>query len=222
MTSPQGTSSRHLVWYASYGSNLNYRDRFMCYISGGKPPGSSTTNPGCRDKKPPLDSRPIELNFELYFAHYFKGWRGAAAFIRGPGNAQDVTLGRMYLITDDQFNDVVLQENGKQVDGTRFVPSFDDLLNQQSSILSSQLYYGRLLRIRVEERAPVLTFTTSKDLLIGPPSEAYIKVIVSGIRETYPAMSDSEICNYLLRADGVRGNLQPETIASWVAGKATE
>jgi hypothetical protein len=31
-------------------------------------------------------------------------------------------LGRMYLITDDQFNHLVLQENGRAVDGTRLVP----------------------------------------------------------------------------------------------------
>jgi hypothetical protein len=28
-------------------------------------------------------------------------------------------LGRIYLITDEQFNDVVLQENAKQPDGKR-------------------------------------------------------------------------------------------------------
>src|ERR1039457_5739089 len=40
-TSPR----RDLVWYASYGSNLAYQERFLCYIKGGTPAGSRKMNP---------------------------------------------------------------------------------------------------------------------------------------------------------------------------------
>ena len=53
-------SDNRLVWYAVYGSNLR-RQRFDCYIAGGRPEGSNTEYPGCRDKTPPKDDRPIAL-----------------------------------------------------------------------------------------------------------------------------------------------------------------
>jgi hypothetical protein len=31
------------IWYASYGSNPSYRNRFLCYIAGGKPAGAKET-----------------------------------------------------------------------------------------------------------------------------------------------------------------------------------
>ena len=74
-----------LVWYASYGSNLCYEGRFMCYISGGKPAGAEKTNPGSRDRTRPLEIKPIRLDWELYFADYSKSWGGAPAFIRNAG-----------------------------------------------------------------------------------------------------------------------------------------
>src|SRR5438046_3062218 len=101
------------IWYVSYGSNLSYEGRFMCYISGGTPAGSHHSNPGCRDMTPPVADKPVAMDFELYFAGYSKNWNGAAAFIRRRPTPS-TTLGRMYLLTDDQFNDVVLQENNKE------------------------------------------------------------------------------------------------------------
>jgi hypothetical protein len=67
MPRDQKESSSKLVWYACYGSNLNY-ERFMCYIQGGLPPGRSERNNGCRCQSPPKDSRTISLKFGLYFA----------------------------------------------------------------------------------------------------------------------------------------------------------
>src|SRR6266478_8214404 len=98
MTTSQRKSAFKRVWYASYGSNLSTA-RFMCYIVGGRPPGSETVNPGCRDKTAPKDNQSLPLDWELYFASYSTWWRGAAAFIRRSTRAT-TTLGRMYLITD--------------------------------------------------------------------------------------------------------------------------
>ena len=43
---------KNLVWYASFGSNINV-DRFLCYIRGGKPALSNDTERGCRDTRSP-------------------------------------------------------------------------------------------------------------------------------------------------------------------------
>jgi len=208
---------RDLVWYASYGSNLAYRNRFLCYINGGTPAGSKKSNSGCRDTTPPLDIKPITLNFELFFAGHFKGWGGAAAFIRHRETDAEA-LGRMYLITDEQFNDVVLQENGQRVDGTRLVPPVEQLAGEKERVLPGLKTYGRLLVVGNEDSYPIFTFTTTeKDAPpIAAPSEPYVKIIASGIKETYPSMEDREIVAYLLHADGVRGRIQPSKLTNWV------
>lgn len=74
----------------------------LCYIKGGTPKGSAKQNEGCRDKSEPTKSRPISLNFELYFAGRFRRWGNSAlAFIRENPKGHP-TLGWMYLITDEQ------------------------------------------------------------------------------------------------------------------------
>ena len=186
----------------------------MCYISGGQPVGAKRINTGCRDKTPPLDSKPILLKFQLYFAGESKSWGGAPAFIRR-GNNKSITLGRMYLIADEQFNDVVLQENDKDVDGVRFVPSFDQLVKGQDFVVPNAGMYDHLCYVGKEGDYPIYTFTGRDDLPIGAPSESYVKVIVSGIKKTYPHMKEPQICEYLSKAEGI-GGIKPEVLARWV------
>lgn len=187
----------------------------MCYISGGTPAGAEKRNPGSRDKTRPLDIKPILLDWELYFADYSKSWGGAPAFIR-KGKPKAVTYGRMYLISDDQFNDVVLQENGKPVDGTRFILPFEQLTKEDEFVLQGNPLYGKVVKIGKKSGYPIFTFTTYHDLKIGAPSEAYIKIIASGIKETYPAMTNAEICAYFMGTDGVRNHVSAEQMAGWV------
>jgi hypothetical protein len=217
MSTNQEHAAVKLVWYASYGSNLK-RKRFMCYIKGGIPPGGAKPNKGCfQDKNDPIEIRQISLNFELYFAGQSGTWgNGGVAFIRGEGG---LTLGRMYLISDEQFNDVVMQENSKEPDGSRFVPAFNQLVSQPQSILPGNPWYGKLLNIGSEGGWPILTFTTARTDLLNPnaPAEQYVKVIASGIKETYPQMSDDDIVSYLYRAAGIRGNIDLAKIRDWVA-----
>jgi len=123
----------------------------------------------------------------------------------------------MYLITDEQFNDVVLQENDKEVDGTRFVPPFQQLTQESEFELPGKRLYGHVLRVGKESNWPVITFTTSrKDMPIGSPSMAYIKIIISGIKETYPAMTNTQICEYLMRTEGIHNRIPTEHIIHWV------
>ena len=205
------------VWYASYGSNLS-SERFLCYILGGTPPGARRRNPGSRDRTPPLESRPVTLNCELYFAGSIASWGGGGvAFIRQRDQGSG-TLGRMYLITEEQFNDVVLQENGKPVDGRRILPPFSQLVSSRHTLLAEAGLYARLVCIDNGPAGAIFTFTTSReDLPLNAPSQAYVRVIAAGLRETYPRMTDAEICRYLLLADGVRDQVAPGILDAWVA-----
>ncbi len=165
----------------------------MCYIKGGRPRGSAKQYLGCRDKRDPIESRPMPLNFELYFAGQSNTWPrreedsdvpGGIAFIR-QNPERGPTLGRIYLITDEQFNDVVLQENDKTPEGNRYVPAFEQLVRQRELPLDDDPLYGKILNIGSEEGHPILTFTTGRHLTLNEPSESYLKEIAAGIGETY-------------------------------------
>src|SRR5574341_764364 len=98
------------IWYASYGSNLS-KDRFYCYIMGGRPQGAEKIYVGCRDKTPPVLEKPVILHHELYFAKSSRTWQnGGVGFVRTEPDTSVQTRGNMYLITKEQFCDVIKQE----------------------------------------------------------------------------------------------------------------
>lgn len=208
-------SSSHLVWYAVYGSNL-LQARFMCYVAGGTPPGSRRANEGCRDKTRPSKVESVVLAGELYFAHRSSRWGGGGiAFMRRSKNSK--TRGRMYLITYEQFNDVVLQENGKSVNGTTILPPFGSVPDGKDIVLE-HLLYGRLILIGEKDESPILTLTaTDTDLKVAAPSEDYLKTIILGLKEAYPKMGIPDILGYLLRADGVCGLVTPTQLDRWIS-----
>jgi hypothetical protein len=211
-------SDNRLVWYAVYGSNM-LKKRFDCYILGGKPDGSKTKYPGCRDKKPPREERQIGLTHALYFAGHSDSWDAAIAFVRH-GSSGARTFGRMFLISYGQFNDVVRQENGRDIPGAVVVPSYDELAYADHWQIDGYRLYGRLIKAGVDAGHPILTLTATQDNFdIGKPSEAYLKTIASGLRETYPSIRESEILDYLNNAEGIRGLIQPDMVAGWIMGR---
>jgi hypothetical protein len=205
----------HLVWYAGYGSNL-LRARFDCYINGGQPNGSTRTYPGCRDTTHPRADRPITLRHEFFFADHSTAWNGAVGFIR-PVASTATTFARMYLISYGQFNDVIRQENGRDVPGDMIVPPYEHLSRGDQWKIAGVRLYGRLIKAGVQDEHPILTFTATRDdFAVGAPSEAYIKMIVSGLEETYPYLRKAEILDYLVRAEGIHGAIPGDMLAAWV------
>ena len=96
-----------LVWYVSYGANMDPA-RLRCYIAGGTPPGGSRANPGCRDGAPPLADRAVRVPGGVYFALESPMWGGGLALYDAdlPGHA----AARAYLVTAGQFADIAAQE----------------------------------------------------------------------------------------------------------------
>jgi hypothetical protein len=211
-------SEDHLVWYAGYGSNL-LRKRFDCYIKGGRPEGSTKTYPGCRDRTDPRADCPLTLRHEFFFADHSTAWNGAVGFIR-PVASNATTHARMYLVTYSQFNDVVRQENGKHVPGDIIVPPYERLSRGEHWEINGVRLYGRLIRTGIQDEHPILTFTATRDdFAVGPPSEAYVKMIVSGLEETYPCMRKSEIRDYLGATVGIRDAIPGDVLAAWILGR---
>ena len=201
------------VWYASYGSNLA-RDRFLCYLQGGRPPGATRTYPGARNPNPPTDDRGLSLPGEMFFAWESPTWGGGIAFY--DATAPGATLARAYLVTDQQFADVAAQEMHRE-------PGEDLDLSTVLSRSRHDLGPGRYESLHLVgelDGHPVLTFTAPDPVLLQrkPPAEAYVAMIARGLSETH-GLDTEEIVDYLADRPGAgprwdRGSLRPLVTAA--------
>jgi hypothetical protein len=184
------------VWYVSYGSNMSAA-RLACYVRGGRPPGGSRVNPGCRDRTLPERDVPVDLPGTLYFAGKSPQWGGGVAFYdhEEPG----FTAARGYLVTYGQLADIAAQEMYRD-------PSDEDPLED---LVANPLVGGRhevgpgryetLVEVGRYDGLPLLTFTSPHG--VGhvehtPPTEAYLDLIRTGLRESR-AWDDEAVTAYL-------------------------
>lgn len=196
------------IWYASYGSNIS-TERFMCYIQGGKPDGATRTYQGCKDQSKPKDQRPFIIPHELYFAKNAEVWNGGGVcFINPERNVQENTLGYMYLITREQFLEVVQQENNTS---EHIDIDFDKVHNQKSSVIKENSWYGNLLCLGEKDDAPIFTFTNEHYLIgeINQPNHHYLKTIIKGLLATHQ-LSQSELEAYFLSKKGIDKTITAE------------
>ena len=189
------------LWYASYGSNLS-RERFMCYIEGGKPKNSSKTEKGCLDKTPPKDDRPHEINHALYFARNSKKWNnGGSCILSIKFDKNKITYGRKFLITVEQFLDIVSQNNG--VDNIEI--DFDDVMKNGSKSINNSLS-GNILYLGDEEGYPIFTFTSHFDETeYVKPDILYLATIGAGVKNTFN-MTSEQVTDYFMGLDGIKQN----------------
>lgn len=203
------TNSKKYVWYASYGSNLN-KERFLSYILGKKATGCDTSEIGCRDKSLPKVDRNIIIPYELYFAKSSPKWsRGGVCFIGDKKRDDYRTLGRMYLITKEQFLDVVSQENNN-IDCSKI--NFNNI-NTNGCDTFRKSWYGKIVNLGIIDGYPVYTFTSYTDFNneLSKPSEEYLKCIINGLKEAYK-LSAEEIAEYLVTKLGIKGNYSTNEI----------
>lgn len=173
------------VWYVAFGSNL-YRPRLLAYLQGTAVPGSPTRHAqrGARDPSPPTADTYQALPYQLYFANHSKRWDGGgAAFVDPHTPAETRTIGRRYLITWGQLEDIFAQENG----ATQTLPLSYDELTRQGTVNGYDGWYDTLLFCgfdgNSEQRVAMATITSSKRHPPNPPSAAYAEVISRGLGE---------------------------------------
>lgn len=221
--------SPQLVWYASYGSNLSL-ERFLKYVEGGKLVGTNRRYLGCCDKTRPRKDRLVTIRHKLFFGCRSGLWNAAMAFVQEAESACH-TYGRMYLITDEQFDQVVRQERGLSPEGPRLCPDLSYMAKHKNCYLNREdptkplatdkpCSYGLILNLGEEDGYPILTFTAvGPDNEITPraPSRAYVEFIARGIRETSPEVATVEIVRYFLSCDGVRDFISQEEIKEWLS-----
>jgi cation transport regulator ChaC len=187
--------AQELVWYAAYGSNLS-RARFECYLRGGTPDGATHRFPGCRDPSDPRDDRPYELGAELVFGGTSQTWGGGVAFVVPSDSA--TAKARLYLVTLEQFADVVAQENWLECGVIALEPPYAAEI--------ADCLYGVVVPVGSLEGNPILTVTQVTHTQASPPTIAYLRHIAVGLREAH-AMSSGEIVDYLASKRGIDGAL---------------
>ncbi len=201
-----------LVWYACYGSNCSPQ-RFRAYLEGGSPPGGTHVHRGARDASLPVDDGPITFPHAVCFRGHSVGWGGSPAFLEH-GLADSGALGRRYLITREQFEDILAQEN--RLDTSLPVDAHRPVGDRQ---LVANRPYGQVLTLPPVDRYPVLTFTSPEPPELrepGPPSAAYLGTIVRGLVEVQPLDAD-QIASRLLEASGVVPSWDHASIAGLIA-----
>ncbi len=209
-----------LVFYLSYGSNLD-EARFLTYITGGSVPGSTKVHEGCRDKSLPRKRVHHKFGWRVRFVAYSEWWEGLAACI---DEEADVSHGVAYLITREQFVDVLRQENGLPLE--RDVVVDWEALHARSALeVASGLAYGLLRTMGELDGVPVYTFTHTSEFMRKQQrgsrkkpertaSVAYLNVIARGLSAHLPR---EELCEYLRSREGIKGRWTDEALQSLVA-----
>ena len=188
-------------YYMSYGSNL-CMDRFMCYVEGGQPEGSSRTYLGCRDRSKPKESLGIVFEGSIYYANYSTQWGGG--FLFADFDAPELSLGRIHLVTSEQFTDIVSQECGFEAGGVDV--DFEKIL-AVGGVKNNGILYGHMVHIGTYDHVPIISFTTSfseydvssghASFVLNPPSEGYANVIRKGLVETF-GLDDEMVEAYMV------------------------
>jgi hypothetical protein len=190
---------RH-IWYVAYGSNLS-RERFCCYLHGGRPDGNHRAYPGCRDTSDPLDSFGLMIPGGLYFAGRSSGWRAGMAFY--DPEAQGEVAARAYLITAEQFVDVLAQETlrspGMALD---LAPAFRG--DRYSDGVGG---YSILVRVGDRRGVPLMTFTRGRSSAstLSAPTVHYLAAMATGLREAH-GWSPAQIDRYLSKQSSPRSS----------------
>jgi hypothetical protein len=186
------------VWYAGFGSNLS-GERLSKYLQGGRARGASRSERGARDPSLPTHSDRFIAQHQLYFALESTKWEGGGVAFLTPGPGVDPSAGarcHLHRITQQQFADVFVQENRQpgpiELDVERLeVGSHHDALDT---------VYGRILMLGLHSNGePIVTFTSPADLEPNRPSEHYLSVIRTGLRETFE-IDERAIADYLDQA----------------------
>lgn len=188
------TLAPDLVWYVAYGSNVS-ATRFRTYIEGGFPPGRSTPHRGARDSTLWQRDSPVRIPHQLFFSGQSITWDGGGVAFVEPSASEVVTFGRAYLLTAEQFQDVLAQESGREV-GTEI--DLAEAIEPGHRVVGSGKY-DRVVALGPMDGLPMFTFTTPDDVGSMPrtkPSPSYLETITAGLIESH-GLTRHEIEAYL-------------------------
>lgn len=164
-----------MVWYVAYGSNL-LEERLRYYMEGGYCIYNDRNYRGCNDKTLFVETRPIMIPYDMYYANYDKGsWEHSAVSFLDVSHS-GCAYGRAYKIKKSQLNDIHVQEGRS----SNWYPSMMQL--EDIDGISAYTFVNH----QVKQKEP-----------FSRVSAKYGYVLLKGMKETYPGLSDDEIFTYL-------------------------
>ncbi len=196
------------IWYASYGSGLS-KDIFMQQITGGTPEGSSRAFIGCTDQTPPIKDRFLSLPYRLYFAGVCEAWDGGGHGTIEVEPSEARTIARAYLITLEQFQQMVAQQNDQTK--VKPLPLKQAVRHGHALIKDATGYYNELVFCGIKDDAPMFCITSNRKLPLKAPSSAYTRLLCKGLSERGDTQSNA--VDYVLAAPGIAGNHKKDEIA---------
>jgi len=133
----------------------------------------------------PRESLGMEFPSQITFAGESRRWGRGVAFLehRRVSRGTPGALGRRYLITRQQFEDVFAQENGQPTSAIEF----DNGAESQPYPISKG-WYGALVTLEPVDGVPVFTFTSPEPpetRISNPPSVEYLRTIATGLSQVH-------------------------------------
>lgn len=175
------------------------------YLAGGTPPGGSRHRAGARDHTPPAADVPVELPHRLRFAGSSHAWNGTSVAYLERDHGATPTLARAWLLTAEQFDDLVAQESHRPVTTDPPTTSVDlDTLLARGRVDVDGGHYDDVLLVGTHDGYPIATCTTPDVPAPGPPSRAYLALVATGLAEGWGLDLDA-ISRYLCAQTGIVG-----------------
>lgn len=179
-------------------------DRFKTYLEGGRVEGSNKVEIGARNSKLPIKKELFKLNREIKFLKHSSRWDGSVLFLGDKSDNSNYAV--RYLIEDDQFIDILKQENNRSLDEIIDL-TCEELESGISKVVFNDSWYSDLLYLGEFDNIKAYTFTCNRDFFTGEDSktsERYLKVILDGILR-FDSIDKKDVLNTLLETRGVKG-----------------
>lgn len=207
-----------LVWYVSYGSNLD-RGRLLCYLEGGRPPAAWRGNVGARDPAPPREDRAVTIPHAMFFADVSHVWTGGVAFVDHHVDEMAATFARAFLLTAAQLADVIAQESARPVGSVELEPHLR-ALDTGGRVIIGPGRYDTVLHCGTLDGYDCLTFTGRAPMTETEhttPAADYLAMVASGLRTAH-GLEDQAIVEYLRTRPGVAGRWDDASLHTAIAG----
>jgi len=157
--------SKKYVWYVAYGANM-LKERLITMLNVEEFRGSQIQYETCNDSSPPKEDKTITIPYGLYFGNTAKYWGNQGVAFIDKKTPYSVSLGRAYLVTEEQYYHIQKQE--------------------VKSKTPEKWFGDKIIIPTTNEKYPIWIPTQNLSFRnIHEPSTGYVNIMFEGICESY-------------------------------------